>query len=179
MWIRDLAGRDFANGPPSRDEIDKIISRAKCSTDDVLARKLDLMELQLGVSYRAREPDLLDWHQVQKMKETGLIEFGSHSRHHVRLSGSVNEQTILDEVQGSKYIIEQKLGCTVKTFCYPNGDMTPAAVEAVRHNYIGACTTASGWNSRHSDPHILKRIGIHQDIASNERAFLARLSGWL
>lgn len=179
-WLPKLGVSYVFDGKaPNRDDIDEIITQAKRFSDAEIEKRLERMEGRLNGLNEHNGSDLLSWEHVRAMTASGLVEVGSHTRHHCRLTEAVDEETMLDEIKGSKDIIRSKAECEVATFCYPNGDATPTALRIVRDNYIAACSTIIGWNSVKSDPHMLKRIGVHQDIASDEKAFLARLSGWV
>lgn len=179
-WLPELhASYVFGGEAPNRDEIDEIIMQAKRFSDSDIEERLSRMEARITELDQHDGDDLLNWEHVRAMASSGLIQMGSHTRHHCRLTEGVDEKTMLDEIRGSKNIIKSKTGREVATFCYPNGDVTPPALKIVRDNYMAACCTITGWNSVKSDPYMLRRISIHEDIASDKKTFLARLSGWL
>lgn len=157
---------------------DRIIEQAKRYTETELQAKLDAMEAEFGAADDGT-PDMVDWDQLREMQAGGLVEVGSHTGRHTRLVAGLDAAAMHEEIEHSKQTIEQRLETGVETFCYPNGDYTPAAVEAVSRAYAAACTTQKGWNNARSNPWLLKRIGVHEDISADRRAFLARLSGYL
>lgn len=179
-WLRDLGvTHSFDPSTRCRDEIDAIIMKTKRFSDFELDKRLSEIEVKLGCAESPQAPDFLDWVQVKAMTQTGLVQLGSHTRNHIRLLDYLDKDTLLDEVKVSKDIIQRNADCPVHVFCYPDGHWTTSAVAAVRANYVAACSTLRGWNSPKSDPYMLKRIAIHQDIAWDKTAFLARLSGWI
>jgi peptidoglycan/xylan/chitin deacetylase (PgdA/CDA1 family) len=113
------------------------------------------------------------------MVASGLVEVGSHTRHHTRLSKVADKEILREEVNGSLDDILSRFGDRPCTFCYPNGDRSEDAEQLVRARYVGACTVERGWNTVDSDPFSLKRIGIHEDVSYDRARFLARLSGWI
>ncbi len=113
------------------------------------------------------------------MGQGDLVRFGSHTRHHLRLTEDIPAAEVEAEVAGSQQDLEARLGRPARLFCYPNGDHPRTTVDVVRKHYMGAVTTTRGWNTMNSDPAELNRIGLHQDITADRVAFLARLSGWL
>jgi peptidoglycan/xylan/chitin deacetylase (PgdA/CDA1 family) len=73
------------------------------------------------------------------------MEIGSHSLTHRALT-RVPRKELVREVSDSKDVIEQEIGATVKTFCYPRGRFSPGVVRAVRDaGYLGACSTIPGY----------------------------------
>lgn len=179
-WIR-AAPTDFSYSTkaPSREELSQIIAHAKQFSDKDIHKRLDEIELEIGLPDLPENPSLLNWKQVKKMTESGLIEAGSHTCHHVRLNDQISVDIMTKEILKSKVQIEDQISLPVKTFCFPNGDYSPLALELVKNNYIGAVTTERGWNTSNCENDRLHRMGIHEDVATDKTAFLSRISGWI
>lgn len=178
-WIK-LADVSYAFDAtsPDQEQLSEIIQHLKQHTDSEIHALIDHTEHSLQLN-NDTPPSLLNWQQISEMCDSGLIEAGSHTRHHIRLDEKQRPDTLLHEISQSKTQIEQHLNRAVNTFCYPNGDYCEAAVELVRKHYLGAVTTDKNWNTSETDPHLLHRIGVHDDISADKTAFLARLSGWI
>ena len=179
-WIKEShTSYCFTPVAPSAEQLSEIISAVKSYSDADIHRRLDLIEDKLQLSIQETPASLLNWQQVKTMCDSGLIEVGSHTCHHIRLTADLDESQLNSEVVGSKTTIEKQIGITVKTFCYPNGDYSEQAETIVAQNYSGAVTTENGWNTSTSNNYKLKRIGVHEDISNDRTSFLARLSGWM
>jgi peptidoglycan/xylan/chitin deacetylase (PgdA/CDA1 family)/glycosyltransferase involved in cell wall biosynthesis len=73
---------------------------------------------------------LLDQRQIREMAASG-IEFGSHTRSHVRLAGLAADRLRV-ELSGSRRAIEERAGAPVLSLCYPYGALDEAAKEAAQ-----------------------------------------------
>jgi peptidoglycan/xylan/chitin deacetylase (PgdA/CDA1 family) len=176
-WLREEIAADGQPMPlplPMA-RIDALIEKCKAGyTDEGM---LDLLhELDSGRATDDGQRDLLSWDEAAEMAASGLIRFGSHTRRHIRLDARVRPEVLQEEIRQSRAAIEQRLGVAVNSFCYPNGDHCPAAVELVRGSYLAAVTTRKGWNSPVTDAHLLNRVGVHEDVAATAAAFIARLT---
>ena len=168
----------FSDTLPTREELSALIASTKNFTDQEVHERITQIENVLQLDKKELPPSLLDWTQVTEMVNSGLVEIGSHTCRHTRLNKHTPEALLKHEIINSKKTIEEHTAQKVKTLCFPNGDHCPQALELVRLNYLGAVSTQSGWNTVSADRHLLKRIGLHQDISDDKTSFLARISDW-
>jgi peptidoglycan/xylan/chitin deacetylase (PgdA/CDA1 family) len=174
-WLRRLLPADAANGLDGA-HIDRVIGLCKDSRSD--AEMLELLrQLEEPVAASGNR-DLMSWEEITAMHASGLVRFGSHTRHHTRLSRVASRAALEDEILGSRRTIEERLGVLPQTFCYPNGDTSPEAIACVRSAYLGAVTTAPGWNAPGADRAVLRRLGVHEDVSATRSSFLSRISGF-
>lgn len=106
------------------------------------------------------ELPLLNWEELHRLVERGW-EVGGHTRSHRHL-GALDDAEAYREISEGKNEIETHLGQTLRTFCYPFGDLnerTPAFVRAA--GFRGACTTRSGLARSTDDPFLQPRVKVH------------------
>ncbi len=176
-WIQQAGGK-FAQGVTDSEKLGHIVAHLKKISDAELKDRLDQSEHALGLA-PAQTPALVDWEQLRIMQNSGLVEIGSHTRHHFRLTADLPPDIAEQEIVESKQLLEQQLDRSVRLFCYPNGDATPHAIRLVEKHYAAAVTTQRGINSTKTAPHQLLRIGVHEHISDTPTKFKARLSGWM
>ena len=115
--------------------------------------------------YPSEENSCMNWEQIEEMKRS-KISFGSHGVSHNILT-VLQEEKIAEELEGSKRLIEDRLGIEVKSFAYPNGDYSEDIVGRVRGaGYKVALTVDPGINTLKTDIFRLKRINIHEGVST-------------
>jgi len=180
QWLHEAkTDYKFSNIPPNPEQITQLISHAKKYTDIKVNDLLDKIESNTGFKIQSHKTSLLNWEQIKEMTDSGLVEIGSHTCNHIRLNNQTPSNILTSEITNSKLQIEKNINFHANAFCFPNGDYSPEALKLVKQFYKSAVTTKSGWNNSSSNNHLLRRIGIHEDIAKNKISFLARISGWL
>ncbi len=114
------------------------------------------------------------WNDLRDMKAQG-IEVGAHTLTHPTLSQE-SPQRVWEEVSSSKKRLEEEIGDTVETFCYPNGkkqDIGPSVRNQVEMaGYIAAVTSLTSMPGP-LDPYMIPRMGI----GSTRADFLWKLCG--
>lgn len=148
---------------------------------------LDALAARLGHEPSATYSPMLNWDQVREMAAHG-IGFGSHSRSHPILSREPMDR-VVSELEGSRRIIEDRLGTEVTAFAYPNGrweDIGASVRQAVRDaGYRQAFSTIPGRNRGAVDPFLIKRLNVtpqmcvRGDGGFNRPLFLAKVTGIL
>jgi peptidoglycan/xylan/chitin deacetylase (PgdA/CDA1 family) len=173
--LAPLLAEARAHGKWSLETLDRAVVLAKQLPEGQIVSALEA--LQAGAVANNDTRAVLNEAELHLMAASGLVRFGSHTRTHYRLRGEVPSQVLEQEIAGSGAEIGASVGRSAALFCYPNGDLTTAAVDVVRQHYIGAVTTQTGWHTSGADPFLIRRIGVHEDISSRPAAFLARISG--
>lgn len=131
----------------------------KMSNKDRLKTLKD--ENNYSTDYESTSVQSLSLEDLKYFKNIGVI--GSHTRNHPILTQCTKEE-LLDEIQGSKNELEQKINTNISHFAYPNGDYNEEIVDIVKNaGYLSARTTDAGWTSLKSNPYKLKVIGISDD----------------
>jgi peptidoglycan/xylan/chitin deacetylase (PgdA/CDA1 family) len=175
-WMERFGlGKQTALG---REAVAQLIHQCKQMRDEELLTLLDSAEKELGLAPE-HQPALVSWDQLREMQGSGFFDIGSHTSNHYRLLEGLADSTLTEEIIASKRKLERELERPVSTFCYPNGDTSPAAVTLVQEHYRAAVTTRRGINSTATASHSLQRIGVHEDVSDTRRRFEARLSGWI
>jgi peptidoglycan/xylan/chitin deacetylase (PgdA/CDA1 family) len=117
----------------------------------------------------------LTWDQVKEM-ESYDFKAGAHTRNHEYLPNLSREQAI-EEIAGSKKIIEKNLGHSIDYFCYPSGGFSDEVKGIVAESgYKAAVTTNRGKDRFNRDLYELKRVRAKD----SDGAFVlwAKLSGY-
>lgn len=123
---------------------------------------------------------LMNWDELKSMQASGLVDIGSHTCSHKRLTDRLTVTELEYEINNSKTILENQLDQKIDLFCFPNGDYNQTALELVKASYTAAVTTQKGIVSNNNfSLHELKRIGLHEQVSSTPREFGARLSGMM
>ncbi|MEN6349096.1 MAG: polysaccharide deacetylase family protein [Syntrophomonas sp.] len=109
-------------------------------------------------------PNYITWEQASILARDG-IEIGSHTQNHVSLPSQSDAQ-LIQEIAGSRQLLEQKLGIKIESFCYPFGDCNWRTAEYVKAaGYLTATTTANNRTSLQDDPYLFPRIKISRGIS--------------
>jgi peptidoglycan/xylan/chitin deacetylase (PgdA/CDA1 family) len=94
-----------------------------------------------------RDTRFMDWGQLRELTEAGMT-VGSHSRTHPYLGRITDPAELRREVEGSRTLLEERLGVEVRFFAYPFGEWSPALEASVRDGgYLAARGFPGGvWN---------------------------------
>lgn len=80
--------------------------------------------------------EFLTWRQLQELHQAGF-EIGSHTKSHQNLC-MLSSEIITEELEISKKIIENNIGCIVSKLSYPYGDCNLEIVRIAAEHYKSA-----------------------------------------
>ena len=125
---------------------------------------------------RASALPIMGWDAIRALMAEGA-DTGGHTLTHPRLS-HLDPGAVAREVADDREALAEALGTRPMTFAYPFGDLSDAAVTAVRDaGYAAAVTSAPGGVLvPDRDPYRWARIGIWPDVRPwKMRLYLSRL----
>lgn len=109
--------------------------------DFVGSHRMDLRDIR--ESNRVERNRRMTWEQLGEMVAYGM-EIGSHTLSHSKLT-EIAVEAAADEIVTSKRRLEDTLGVTITSFCYPGGFYDGTHVRMVEEaGYRSACTASPG-----------------------------------
>lgn len=100
----------------------------------------------------------MSWNQVKEVEQSGFVEIGAHTMHHLALKG-LSEDTAQNEIVDSKRVLELSLGRPITSFAYPYGSYSNQTADIAKlSGFQNALTTNSGVNNNLSNQYLLQRI---------------------
>jgi len=116
---------------------------------------------------------MLNWSQIRRMHNSGLIGFQPHTVSH-RKFNKITLDEIEKEIIDSKKIIEEKLNKKCAFFAYPRGLYGDEIIDILKNNeFKAARTVENGKVKRGDDLFKLKRISVN--LATSFIQFKANL----
>ena len=117
------------------------------------------------------------WDEIKEMSDSGIIDIESHTKEHKWLTG-LDDKTLEDELEGSKKILESRLGKEVPFVCYPMGGYNERVETVARSaGYKAAFGTKRRRISARGDPYAISRVRI-SSTADNLFIFAIKISGY-
>lgn len=128
---------------------------------------LDDLAVKLDVSPDLVEPEddkAVSWDELKEMVDSGLL-VGAHTLNHPILSRLQRTQ-VIEEISGSKRVLEDKLNRDINWFCYPQGgpaDFSEETKEIVGSLGFHGCYVA--YQTMVYDKYTLPRYGASKDMS--------------
>ncbi|MHA1231749.1 MAG: polysaccharide deacetylase family protein [Candidatus Helarchaeota archaeon] len=118
-----------------------------------------------------------------KQLDADLIDLGSHSATHLRLS-LLNDEKLVEEIKGSKKILKEALHVDIDLFAYPYGGLSDFDNRVfdilMQGGYIAALTTHFGRFNTDCNLYMLRRISVwDEDTVKDLETKLKGYYDWL
>lgn len=159
--------------------LESAIALLKTHRNEDIEKAITELSSIWGLEPKPQGRSFLSWEEVNEMRQTGLISFGSHTATHRILTTLQKEEVREELIKSKEELIAQKaVDTSFIPFSYPNGNYNEEIRQMVKNaGYSLAVTTKKGWNHKGLDPFSLKRFPIHQDITSTPAMLGCRIAG--
>ena len=94
------------------------------------------------------------------------MKIGSHSKNHKKLT-NIDHNELSNEIASSKIDLENLIGETIDSFCYPYGKFNLDVINEVKKNYNYALTTLrSRYDPNRHDKYLIPRIDMGKKLST-------------
>jgi peptidoglycan/xylan/chitin deacetylase (PgdA/CDA1 family) len=177
LWLSEQSRPTDELAPDKRDGIFRSLNRMRPEQRNA---RIEAMASSLnksgGVTIPKSAPEKYSpcsWSELREMADSGLMEIGSHTVTHPILS-SVTDEESFAELTRSRAQIEDGIGRSVRSFCFPNGmpgDFRPSQVRQVAEaGYDCSVIAQFGMVSNSSDRYQMPRIGMARKSSDEQIA---------
>ncbi len=105
----------------------------------------------------------LTQNEIQELAVSGIVDFGGHTKTHVRLT-DLSDTEAFHEINGSKKDVELLIGKPALHFAYPYGGENHRLHKLVKKiGFTSAVSTAENYVTLDSNVHCLPRMEINRD----------------
>jgi len=103
---------------------------------------------------------IMDWEMARVMKESGLVEFASHTVSHIECH-NLPTKILERELKNSKKRLTEELQTPCEYLCWPRGKFSERAIEVAHEvGYRGCFTTEHGVVTKGDNPMSINRIVV-------------------
>jgi peptidoglycan/xylan/chitin deacetylase (PgdA/CDA1 family) len=176
-----LAGQVERIGGGGAGSLERAVALLKNHREEEIEEALDVLSGRRGNPPPPGGRAFLSWEEVREIAGEGLVSFGSHGTSH-RILTLLDGPEIRRELSESRkrLLAEGAAVSGTLTLSYPNGNCDRRiGGMAGEEGYLMAVSTKRGWNAPGADLFDLRRIGIHQDMASTLPLLGCRIAGLL
>lgn len=126
-------------------------------TQAQVLRIMQVLRSRVGPPRQDDEFASMDWDMLVEMQRAGM-KIGSHTRSHALLTNESAEK-IRRELQGSRGVLEQRLGPNIRHFAYPDGRFDALVVKSLAEaGYRFGYTTCTHRHAEHPALTIPRRL---------------------
>ncbi len=125
-----------------------------------------------------RRKPLMTRSNLRAMHETGMVNFGSHTVDHVRMTG-LSPEGMRRQARDSKAALEDLIGAPVTTFAYPYGqldDFSGATTEVLAEAGYSIAVT-SHWGTQNSYKEVLRLRRISFAEGDSDSVLRGKIEG--
>lgn len=135
----------------------RINAALRTEKESEIQRMIKDMEDKSTLLKRAQSSLMLGWQEIRKMKKDG-ISFGSHTKTHKNLC-LLSDEEVMEELEGSKKVLEENLGAETIEFSYPFGIYNERIKRLAKKAGFGYARTGfKGFNYKDTDRFALASI---------------------